>query len=104
MRERATLVGACGGAGGADMLRNPARIVEQAMQIVTVLAEERVRTAAQEHCEMAKSRAPVETGALRASISVKADGLSAVVYTDCAYAAAVELGTSHRAPRPFMRG
>lgn len=104
MRERAALVGACGRAGGADMLKNPARIAEQAMKIVTALAEERVRTAAQEHCEAAKGRAPVATGALRESISMKEDGLGAVVYTNCPYAAAVELGTSRRAPRPFMRG
>lgn len=86
------------------MLKNPARIVAQAMQIATALAEESVLAAAQERCEAAKGRAPVQTGALRESISMKADGLSAVVYTNCPYAAAVELGTSRRAPRPFMRG
>lgn len=86
------------------MLKNWAKVVPQAMEIVNARAEERVLAAAQEGCLAAKARAPVETGALRESISVKADGLTASVLTDCAYAAAVEFGTSKRAPQPFMRG
>lgn len=79
------------------MLKNFRRYLEQA-------AAEKVREAAEEACEQAKARAPVRTGKLRDSISAEADGLSARVYTDCPYAAAVEFGTSKRPPQPFMRG
>ena len=68
------------------------------------IAQEKVREAAEEACGRAKARAPVQTGALRDSISVEIDGLTARVFTDCPYAAAVEFGTSKRAPRPFMGG
>ena len=68
------------------------------------LAAERVRLAAEECCEDAMARAPVETGRLRNSLRVELDGLTARVVTDCPYAAAVEFGTSKRAPQPFMRG
>lgn len=68
------------------------------------LAQERVLLAAQAHRDAAQARAPVDTGRLRDSIRVDAEGSAARVVTDCEYAAAVELGTSKRAPRPFMRG
>lgn len=68
------------------------------------LAAQRVRLAAEECCEAAKGRAPVETGRLRDSLRVESDGLTARVVTDCSYAAAVEFGTSKRAPQPFLRG
>ena len=67
------------------------------------LAAERVRLAAAERCEVAKARAPVDTGRLRESIRAEAEGLTARVVADCPYAAAVELGTSRSAPQPFMR-
>lgn len=86
------------------MLRNAGRVAPRAMEIVTAAAESRVAEAARAGCEAAKSRAPVETGALRDSISARSEGLTAAVYTDCAYAAAVEFGTVRSAPRPFMRG
>lgn len=86
------------------MLKKSVRVAPRAMEIVTDLAEDRVLTAALEGCEAAKGRAPVETGALRDSISAQADGLTARVYTDCPYAAAVEFGTARSAPQPFMRG
>lgn len=68
------------------------------------MAAERVYAAAQVHCAAAKERAPVDTGRLRGSIRAEAEGLNARVLTDCEYAAAVEFGTSERAPQPFMRG
>lgn len=86
------------------MLKNSARVAPRAMEIILAAAENRVAEAAREGCEAAKARAPVDSGALRNSIEARADGLSAVVYTDCPYAAAVEFGTSKRAPQPFMRG
>lgn len=67
-------------------------------------AAEQVRAAAEERCAAAKARCPVVTGRLRNSIRAEIKGLEAQVVSDCPYAAAVELGTSKRAPRPFMRG
>lgn len=86
------------------MLKRWAAVCPRAMEMVTAAATARVAEAAKEHCVRAKARAPVETGALRNSISAKADGLTATVTADCPYAAAVEFGTSRRAPQPFMRG
>lgn len=68
------------------------------------MAAQCVREAAEEHCAQARARAPVSTGRLRQSIRVECEGLQARVVTDCEYAAAVEFGTSKRAPTPFMRG
>lgn len=50
----------------------------------------------------AKMRAPVDTGALRASITGEADGLSGTVSTDRDYAAYQEFGTSRMAAHPYM--
>ena len=86
------------------MLRNWERVCPRALEIVTAAAEKRVAEKAQERCAAAKARAPVDTGELRNSISAQADGLTARVAADCPYAAAVEFGTSRRAPQPFMRG
>lgn len=68
------------------------------------LASEQVRLAAQAHRDGAKARAPVDTGRLRDSIRVEAEGSVARVIADCEYAGAVEFGTSRNAPQPFMRG
>jgi len=86
------------------MLKGWTAVCPRAMEIVTAAAQKRVAEAADEGCLAAKARAPVETGALRNSISANVQGMTAVVYTDCPYAAAVEFGTSKRAPQPFMRG
>lgn len=86
------------------MLKRWTEVCPRAMAIVTEAAVKRTAEAAEEHCVRAKARAPVDSGALRGSISVRAYGLTAAVYTDCPYAAAVEFGTSVRAPQPFMRG
>lgn len=71
---------------------------------VRELTQQRVLAAAQEKCEAARFRAPVDTGRLRNSIRAEADGLIARVIADCEYAAAVEFGTNRAAPHPFMRG
>lgn len=67
-------------------------------------AQERVVLAAERARDQARARAPVDSGALRESIGVQVGELQARVATDCPYAAAVEFGTSRRAPNPFMRG
>ena len=78
-------------------------MLNKAMKRLDELAKERILLAAQARCENAKARVPVDTGRLRESIRVEADGLTARVVADCEYAAAVEFGTSRRSPRPFMR-
>jgi Bacteriophage HK97-gp10, putative tail-component len=60
-------------------------------------------------CERrAKGYCPVDTGRLRSSIShrvarVSRDKLQGVVFTNVAYGRHVELGTSRRASRSFLR-
>ena len=51
----------------------------------------------------AKTRAPVDTGNLRNSISAdQIDALSWAVTVGALYGAYVEFGTRHQAPRPFL--
>lgn len=61
-----------------------------------------VNHAAGRALEEARSRVPVRTGRLRDSLAVRAGGTAASVSTGCAYAAAVELGTSRQPPRAFL--
>ena len=70
---------------------------------VNDLTQQRVRAAAENCCNGARARAPVDTGRLRASIRIEQKGLSARVIADCDYAALVEFGTSRTPPKPFMR-
>lgn len=62
-----------------------------------------VLAAAERTKEAAAARAPVDTGALRGSISAVGEGLEARVSAECEYAAAVEFGTSCMPARPFMQ-
>lgn len=50
----------------------------------------------------AKKKAPVDTGNLRASISMEVDGLEGTVGTNVEYAPFVEYGTSRQPAQPFM--
>lgn len=89
------------------MLRNGGRLQARLSGLkreIREAAQEQVILAAQKARDGARARAPVDSGALRESIVVRAEGLEARVATDCPYAAAVEFGTSRRAPQPFMRG
>ena len=52
--------------------------------------------------EAARASCPVDTGALRASISASADGNSASVTAGAPYAAYVEFGTCKMAAQPFL--
>ena len=70
------------------------RVTENLNSIVLAAAE-RVAEAAREAC-------PVDTGKLRNSISVSAEGNSAVVSANTDYAAYVEFGTSKQSPQPFL--
>lgn len=50
----------------------------------------------------AKSICPVDTGALRDSISVEHSGMSAEISANTDYASFVEFGTSKMAAQPFL--
>lgn len=52
--------------------------------------------------ESAKSICPVDTGALRDSISVSMEGNRAKISANTDYAAYVEFGTSKMAPQPYL--
>lgn len=52
--------------------------------------------------QSAKSMCPVDTGALRDSISVSAEGNRAEISANTDYAAYVEFGTSKMAPQPYL--
>ncbi len=65
-----------------------------------------VQSAAQTAFEQARERVPVDTGALRRSLAVRTDGMSARVTAGTPYAAYVELGTGGargQMPQPYMR-
>lgn len=53
-------------------------------------------------CESARSACPVDTGALRDSITVSNEGTSSVISANTDYAAYVEFGTSVMAPQPYL--
>lgn len=63
-----------------------------------------VRKAAFDVEGQAKNRVPVDTGALKNSISVEieGDGLRAIVAPHMEYALAVELGTRRKSAQPYM--
>ena len=70
-------------------------------------ADEATRKAAQDTVRLARQRAPVDTGALRSSITMRtsrdADGVEARVGPTVRYARWVEEGTSRMGPQPYMR-
>lgn len=70
------------------------RIHERAETLIARLAAEAL--------EAARVQAPVKTGRLKNSISMRCEGGKASVFTDCPYAAAVELGSKNAPPQPFM--
>lgn len=74
--------------GIVDMLENN-------MQSIVLSAAEQVKNSA-------KSLCPVDTGRLRDSISVNAEGSTAVVSANTDYAAYVEFGTSKMPPQPYL--
>lgn len=61
-----------------------------------------IKIAAMETEDGAKQNAPVDTGALKASIYTKLSGLSAEIGASVEYAIYQELGTSKMAAHPFL--
>lgn len=65
-------------------------------------AQDTLAQQAERMAQAAREYAPVDTGALRDSISSRMEGGEAVISASVPYAAAVELGSFARAPRPFL--
>ena len=61
-----------------------------------------IASGAQRVCESAKAVCPVDTGALRESISVECSGNRAEISANTDYASYVEFGTSKMAPQPYL--
>ena len=61
-----------------------------------------VQKTAQNIAKGAQSRAPVDTGALRASIQAQGGGMRATVSAGVLYAIFVEFGTSRMGAQPFF--
>ena len=72
----------------------PDRLMKQAKQAAVAAAAQAAQTA--------RELAPLDTGALRQSISHSAADDGAVVTASAPHAAMVEYGTSKMPPRPFM--
>ncbi len=53
--------------------------------------------------EYAREIVPVDTGALRESLTYRVDGETLTVGSDKEYAAVVETGTSRQRPQPYIR-
>ncbi len=64
--------------------------------------EEIIGAGARQVCENAKTLCPVDTGALRDSISVECGETGADIVAGTDYAAYVEFGTSKMAPQPYL--
>lgn len=78
----------------ADLDKAPARVVPLARQATAKAAADMERDA--------KAFAPVDTGALRNSISTDLSGLSAEIGPTVNYGIYVELGTSRMAPQAYL--
>ena len=65
-------------------------------------AAEAALASARRGAELARSLAPVDSGALRSSIHAQKQGPGAAVIAGARHAAFVEYGTSCSAPRPYM--
>ena len=52
----------------------------------------------------ARARVPVRTGRLKRSLRIRTDAppLKARVFTECPYAAVVELGSARQRPQPYL--
>lgn len=65
-------------------------------------AERTLKECGEMALEAARRNAPVQTGALRAAISLQCSPVSAIVKTGCPYAGAVEWGGRFTPARPFL--
>lgn len=100
------MVGALCGEGGEDcrmkgMAGLCGRLEALAGELESV-GVERARVCALRACDLARELAPVETGRLRGSIGARVAEFGAVLFAECEYAAAVELGSGRGPARPFL--
>lgn len=72
------------------------------MQSIDGRLAEAVKAGAETVRDGAAAACPVDTGALRDSITAESDGNSAIVSANTDYAAFVEFGTSKMAPQPYL--
>ena len=89
---------------GTDELSKLALDLAGAESKTVVMASRAIRKAALDIEAHAKAKAPVDTGALRGSISttVANTGLEAEIGPTVHYGLYVELGTARMAPQPYM--
>lgn len=96
------------GIEGVDNVRAISASLERSAQRIGAQAAAVVRRSAQDIQRLAKQNAPVDTGALRASISVSYAGdgrnssMEAEIGPEAPYGIFLELGTSRMAPRPYL--
>lgn len=69
---------------------------------ISLDTEAALKKAAEAVAAQAREQCPIDTGALKNSISVSADGNSAVISANTDYAGYVEFGTSKMAAQPFL--
>lgn len=79
---------------GADLGRAGAQATAKAHKVISKTAHQIEASA--------KTLAPVDTGALKSSISTTQSGLSAEIGPTVNYAAYVEEGTSRMGPQPYL--
>lgn len=85
----------------ADLKALAAELAANAVKVEAIAATN-LSEIAQELQADAKSRAPVDTGALRDSIYIRGGKDFRTVGSDIRYARFVEYGTSDTSPQPFM--
>lgn len=74
------------------------RLIDEAPELMENIVTETALRVDRE----AKKRCPVDTGNLRASISMDVKGIEAEVGTNVEYAPYIEYGTSRQKAQPFM--
>jgi len=84
--------------GLSSLLSHLSRLPGQGKNALSRAAME----AAEETAFLARSAAPVKTGALRRSIDIRFAEEGWEVYTDCPYAGAVEKGNGRVKAQPFL--
>lgn len=76
---------------------------EAAISAARQMAQQGLGGAAQQLLEQSAARAPIESGALRASGQVRQEGLSASVVFSADHGLFVHEGTARMPGRPFLR-